>query len=91
MKLSYENVISEYSLPVLGFIKSFIFLDNVIVRENIKGMFSLFYHLANIMETQLLSKIKERNILPISIQAAESLAMFKKHLKTHLFRHHLTN
>ncbi len=31
------------------------------------------------------------NDLPISIRAAESLAIFKKHLKTHHFRHHLTN
>ncbi len=31
------------------------------------------------------------NDLPISIQTAESLAIFKKHLKTHLFRQHLTN
>ncbi len=32
-----------------------------------------------------------RNNLPISIRAAESSAIFKKHLKTHLFCHHLTN
>ncbi len=31
------------------------------------------------------------NDLPISIRTAESLAIFKKHLKTHLFRQHLTN
>ncbi len=31
------------------------------------------------------------NDLPISILTAESLAIFKKHLKTHLFRQHLTN
>ncbi len=31
------------------------------------------------------------NDLPISIQTAESLAIFKKHLKTHLFRQQLTN
>ncbi len=31
------------------------------------------------------------NDLPISIQTADSLAIFKKHLKTHLFRQHLTN
>ncbi len=31
------------------------------------------------------------NDLPISIPTAESLAIFKKHLKTHLFRQHLTN
>ncbi len=31
------------------------------------------------------------NGLPISIRTAESLAIFKKHLKTHLFRQHLTN
>ncbi len=31
------------------------------------------------------------NDLPISIRTAESLAMFKKHLKTHLFRQQLTN
>ena len=31
------------------------------------------------------------NDLPISIRTAESLLIFKKHLKTHLFRLHLTN
>ncbi len=31
------------------------------------------------------------NDLPISIRTAESLAIFKKHLKTCLFRQHLTN
>ncbi len=31
------------------------------------------------------------NDLLISIRTAESLAIFKKHLKTHLFRQHLTN
>ncbi len=31
------------------------------------------------------------NDLPITIRTAESLAIFKKHLKTHLFRQHLTN
>ncbi len=31
------------------------------------------------------------NDLPISIRTAESLAIFKKHLNTHLFRQHLTN
>ncbi len=31
------------------------------------------------------------NDLPISIRTAESSAIFKKHLKTHLFRQHLTN
>ncbi len=31
------------------------------------------------------------NDLPISIRTAESLAIFKKHLKTHLFCQHLTN
>ncbi len=31
------------------------------------------------------------NDLPISIRTAESLAIFKKHLKTNLFRQHLTN
>ncbi len=31
------------------------------------------------------------NDLPISIRTAESLAIFKKHLKTHLFHQHLTN
>ncbi len=31
------------------------------------------------------------NDLPISIPTAESLAIFKKHLKIHLFRQHLTN
>ncbi len=31
------------------------------------------------------------NDLPISIRTAESLAIFKKHLKTHLFRQHLIN
>ncbi len=31
------------------------------------------------------------NDLPISIQTAESLAIFKKHLKTHLFRQHMTH
>ncbi len=31
------------------------------------------------------------NDLPISIRTAESLAIFKKYLKTHLFRQHLTN
>ncbi len=31
------------------------------------------------------------NDLPISIRTAESLAIFKKNLKTHLFRQHLTN
>ncbi len=30
-------------------------------------------------------------MITLRMQAAESLAMFKKHLKTHLFRHHLTN
>uniref|UniRef100_A0A9J8BXA0 Reverse transcriptase domain-containing protein n=1 Tax=Cyprinus carpio carpio TaxID=630221 RepID=A0A9J8BXA0_CYPCA len=31
------------------------------------------------------------NDLPISIRTSESLLIFKKHLKTHLFRQHLTN
>ncbi len=31
------------------------------------------------------------NELPILIQNAESLTIFKRHLKTHLFRHHLTS
>ncbi len=31
------------------------------------------------------------NDLPISIRIAESLAIFRKHLKTHIFRQHLTN
>ncbi len=30
------------------------------------------------------------NELPTPIQNAESLTIFKQHLKTHLFRHHLT-
>ncbi len=31
------------------------------------------------------------NELPTPMQNAESLTMFKRHLKTHLFRHHLTS
>ncbi len=31
------------------------------------------------------------NELPILIRNAESLTIFKQHLKTHLFRHHLTS
>ncbi len=40
----------------------------------------------------LLKLIKSFHISSIiSIRTAESLAIFKKHLKTHLFRQHLTN
>ncbi len=42
---------SEYSLPFFNVLKKKKILGNVIIRENIKRMFSLFYHFANIMET----------------------------------------
>ncbi len=67
MKMSFLNIFRFY--------KNFFFLDNVIVRENIKGMFSLFYHLANII----------RNItFECSLNVLKQLVQLKKEIHAYL-------